>query len=137
MLKRFIHYYKPYKKIFVLDMLASLSVSIIAIVYPIITREMLNDLIPNKKFDLIIIFGVILLLVYLLKMGLNYFIQYYGHMMGVSMQADMRSDLFKHIQLLPFSFFDDHETGKIMTRMTSDLFDICELAHHGPENIII
>jgi len=118
-------------------MLASLSVSIIAIVYPIITREMLNDLIPNKKFDLIIIFGVILLLVYLLKMGLNYFIQYYGHMMGVSMQADMRSDLFKHIQLLPFSFFDDHETGKIMTRMTSDLFDICELAHHGPENIII
>ena len=137
MLKRFIHYYKPYKKIFVLDMLASLSVSIIAIVYPIITREMLNDLIPNKKFDLIIVFGVILLLVYLLKMGLNYFIQYYGHMMGVSMQADMRSDLFKHIQLLPFSFFDDHETGKIMTRMTSDLFDICELAHHGPENIII
>jgi len=137
MLKRFIRYYKPYKKIFVLDMLASLSVSIIAIVYPIITREMLNDLIPNKKFDLIIIFGIVLLLAYLLKMGLNYFIQYYGHMMGVSMQADMRLDLFKHIQLLPFSFFDDHETGKIMTRMTSDLFDICELAHHGPENIII
>ncbi|MGI6607996.1 MAG: ABC transporter ATP-binding protein [Erysipelotrichaceae bacterium] len=137
MLKRFIRYYKPYIMIFILDMLASLSVSVIAIVYPVITREMLNDLIPNKKFDMIIIFGIILLMVYLLKMGLNYFIQYYGHMMGVSMQADMRSDLFRHIQLLPFSFFDDHETGKIMTRMTSDLFDICELAHHGPENIII
>ncbi len=137
MFKRFIHYYKPYKKIFILDMLASLSVAIIAIVYPIITREMLNNLIPNKKFDMIIIFGIILLLVYLLKMGLNFFIQYYGHLMGVAMQADMRSDLFRHIQLLPFSFFDDHETGKIMTRMTSDLFDICELAHHGPENIII
>ncbi len=137
MLKRFISYYKPHKKIFILDMLASLSVSIIAIVYPIITREMLNDLIPNRKFDLIIIFGLILLIVYLIKMGLNYFIQYYGHLMGVAMQADMRSDLFRHIQLLPFSFFDDHETGKIMTRMTSDLFEICELAHHGPENIII
>ncbi len=137
MLKRFIRYYKPYRKIFILDMLASLSVAVIAIVYPIITREMLNDLIPNKKFDMIIIFGIVLLLIYLLKMGLNFFIQYYGHLMGVAMQADMRSDLFKHIQLLPFSFFDDHETGKIMTRMTSDLFDICELAHHGPENIII
>ncbi len=137
MLKRFVRYYKPYRKIFILDMLASLSVAIIAIVYPIITREMLNDLIPNKKFDMIIIFGIVLLLIYLLKMGLNFFIQYYGHLMGVAMQADMRSDLFKHIQLLPFSFFDDHETGKIMTRMTSDLFDICELAHHGPENIII
>lgn len=137
MLKRFIRYYKPYKKIFILDMLASLAVAVIAIVYPVITREMLNDLIPNRKFDMIIIFGIILLLVYLLKMGLIYFIQYYGHLMGVAMQADMRSDLFRHIQLLPFSFFDDHETGKIMTRMTSDLFDICELAHHGPENIII
>ncbi len=137
MLKRFIRYYKPYKKLFALDMLASLTVAILAVVYPIITREMLNDLIPNKKFDMIILFGIILLLIYLLKMGLNYFIQYYGHLMGVAMQADMRSDLFKHIQLLPFSFFDDHETGKIMTRMTSDLFDICELAHHGPENIII
>ena len=72
MFKRFIHYYKPYKKIFILDMLASLSVAIIAIVYPIITREMLNNLIPNKKFDMIIIFGIILLLVYLLKMGLNF-----------------------------------------------------------------
>ena len=137
MLKRFLSYYKPYKKIFVLDMLASFTMSVIAIFYPIITREMLNELIPNKKYTEIVIYGVGLLLIYLMRMGLSYFVQYQGHMMGVKMQKQMRSDLFAHIEKLPFSFFDNNETGKIMTRMTSDLFDVVELAHHGPENVLI
>ncbi len=137
MLKRFASYYKPHMRIFILDMLASLSISLIGIVYPMITREMLNVLIPEKKYELIVIFGVTLLVLYFVKMLLNFFIQYYGHVMGVRMQAQMRSDMFNHLEKLPYSFYDNNETGKIMSRMTNDLMDISELAHHGPENILI
>lgn len=137
MFKRFISYYKPHKLTFTLDMLASFAMSVIAIFYPMITRKMLNELIPQERYREIVIYGLCLLLVYLLRMGLSYFVQYQGHMMGVKMQEQMRSDLFAHIEKLPISFFDNNETGKIMTRMTSDLFDVVELAHHGPENIII
>ena len=136
-LKRFLVYYKPHKKIFTLDMLASLLVSLIGIVYPIVTRNMLNDLIPNRNYRMVVIFGLALLALYFCKMLLNFFIQYYGHIMGVRMQAQMRSDMFNHLEKLPYSYFDNHETGKIMSRMTNDLMDISELAHHGPENILI
>lgn len=137
MLKRFASYYRPHMKIFILDMMASLAISLIGIVYPMITREMLNELIPEKKYMLIVVFGITLLALYFIKMLLNYFIQYYGHVMGVRMQAQMRSDMFNHLEKLPYSFYDNNETGKIMSRMTNDLMDISELAHHGPENIII
>ena len=137
MLKRFLKYYKPHKKIFVLDMGASFLVSVIGIFYPIVTRMMLNDLIPNHKYKNLIIFAIILLGLYFVRMLLNYFIQYQGHVMGVKMQASMRRDMFIHLEKLPFSFYDNHETGKIMSRMTNDLMDISELAHHGPENLII
>ena len=137
MLKRFISYYKPHKLVFALDMLSSLGVSLIGIVYPMVTRTMLNDLIPNRSYRMIVIFGMTLLLLYAVKMMLNYFIQYVGHVMGVKMQAQMRRDMFEHLEKLPYSFYDTHETGKIMSRMTNDLMDISELAHHGPENIII
>ncbi|MBR5295285.1 MAG: ABC transporter ATP-binding protein [Clostridia bacterium] len=137
MLKRFLSYYKPHKLLFFSDMLASFLVSIIAIFYPIVTRSMLNDLIPNRKWKEIVFFGLMLLLLYAIRMLLMFFIQYKGHVMGVRMQAQMRSELFSHIEKLPFSFFDANETGKIMSRMTSDLQEITELAHHGPENVII
>ena len=137
MLKRFLAYYKPHKKIFVADMIAALLVSMIGVFYPVITRTMLNDLIPNRNYRMIVIFGASLLGLYFVRMLLNFFIQYYGHIMGVRMQAQMRSDMFNHLEKLPFSYFDDHETGKIMSRMTNDLMDVSELAHHGPENLII
>ncbi len=137
MFKRFLSYYKPHKKLFVLDMLASLSVALLGILYPIVTRTMLNDLIPNRQYRMIIIAGVSLFVLYFIRMLLNYFIQYQGHMMGVRMQGQMRSEMFRHLEKLPFSFYDNNETGKIMSRMTSDLNDIAELAHHGPENFII
>ena len=137
LVRRFIQYYKPHKKLFILDMCASVAVALIGVVYPIITRTMLNTLIPEKKYAMIIILGLTLLAMYVAKMLLNYFIQYKGHMMGVYMQATMRSDLFDHLEKLPYSFYDHHETGKIMSRMTNDLFDVVELAHHGPENLII
>ena len=137
MLRRFIAYYKPHKKLFILDMLASFCVSLIGIVYPIVTRNMLNDYIPNKNYQAIVFFGMTLLLLYFVRMLLRYFIQYEGHMMGIRMQAAMRRDLFNHLEKLPYSFYDEHETGKIMSRMTNDLMEVSELAHHGPENIII
>lgn len=137
MLKRFFSYYKPHKKLFAADMLASLLISLIGIVYPMITRKMLNQLIPNREYRLIVVFGIGLLFVYLIRMFLNYFVQYYGHVMGVKMQAQMRSDMFSHLEKLPYGYYDEHETGKIMSRMTNDLMDISELAHHGPENVII
>ncbi len=137
MLKRFMAYYKPHKLLFFFDMLASLAVAAIAITYPMITRTMLNTYIPDNNIRMVVVCGGALLCVYLLRMGLNYFIQYYGHVMGVKMQAQMRSDMFNHLEKLPYSFFDNHETGKIMSRMTNDLMDISELAHHGPENLLI
>ena len=137
MLKRFLSYYKPHKLIFSLDMLASLGMSVIGIFYPIVLRRMLNDFIPNNKLNLIITFALVLCGLYLVRMGLNYFIQYEGHVMGVRMQAQMRRDMFKNLQRLPYSYYDNNETGKIMSRMTNDLMEISELAHHGPENIIL
>ena len=137
MIKRFAHYYKPHKKIFAMDMAASFLVAVIGMVYPIVTRYMLNDWIPEQKINLIIIGGSLLLIAYLMRLGLRYFIQYYGHLMGVRMQAEMRSDMFNKLQRLPYSYFDKEETGNIMSRITNDLFEISELAHHGPENIFI
>ncbi len=137
MLKKFFSYYKPHRKMFTLDMLASFAVSTLGIFYPIVTRAMLNDYIPNYRYDMVVIFGAVLLGLYLVRMGLDYFIQYQGHMVGIKMQAQMRSDMFNHLQKLPYKFYDDNETGKIMSRMTNDLWEVSELAHHGPENIII
>ena len=137
MLKRFLSYYKPHKVMFTLDMLASLVVALLGMLYPVITRYMLNDFIPNKQFNYIIFFGVALFVIYLIRMLLNYFIQYYGHIVGVKMQAQMRRDMFNHLQKLPYKFYDNNETGKLMSRMTNDLNDVSELAHHGPETVII
>ncbi len=137
MLKKFMSYYKPHKTVFAFDMAASLLVSVITVVYPIVTRLMLNDFIPNKKYDLIVVFGIVLFIIYFTKMFLDLFIQYKGHVMGTKIQAAMRKDLFIHLQKLPYNFFDTNETGKLMSRLTNDLFEVSELAHHGPEMLII
>ena len=137
MLKRFISYYKPHKKMLALDMLAALLISVIGMVYPIVTRKMLNDYIPNKMYSTIVVAGLVVLALYVIRMLMRYFVQYYGHMIGVRMQSQMRQDLFAHLQKLPYKFYDNNETGRIMTRITSDLFEVCELAHHGPENLLI
>ena len=118
-------------------MTAAFLIAVTGIAYPIITRVMLSDWIPNNNLNLIIIGGASLVTIYLVRMGLRYFVQYYGHVMGVHMQGEMRTDLFNKLQTLPYSYFDNHETGVIMSTMTNDLFDISELAHHGPENLFI
>jgi len=137
MLKRFLAYYKPHKFMLSMDMLAAFVMSVIGMVYPMVTQDMLNDYIPNKEYMSIIIAGIIVLALYVIRMLLNYFVSYYGHMIGVSMQSQMRKDLFAHLEKLPYKFFDNNETGRIMSRITSDLFEVCELAHHGPENLLI
>ena len=137
MFKRFIHYYHNHKLILTLDLFASFLIAVTGIGYPFITRIMLNEWIPNGDMKYIIIGGASLVGIYLVRMGLRYFVQYYGHVMGVRMQGEMRTDLFNKLQKLPYSYFDNHETGVIMSTMTNDLFEISELAHHGPENLFI
>ncbi len=138
MLKKFFKYYKPHRFMLTLDMTASLIIALIGMVYPIITEKMLSAFIEGTQtVKMIVTASLVVLGLYIVRLFLRYFVQYYGHLIGTSMQAKMRSDLFVHIQKLPFSFYDENETGKIMSRMTSDLFEISELAHHGPENVIV
>ena len=137
MLKRFISYYKPHRKLFALDMLASLIIAIIGMIYPIVTRLVFKTYVPENNVKMIIICGIVLFVIYFIRMLLKFFVQYYGHIIGVKMQAKMRKDLFEHLEELPYSYYDEHETGKIMSRLTNDLVDVSELAHHGPENFFI
>lgn len=137
MLKRFISYYKPVKKILITDMLCAFAVAVCDLFYPMITRNIINIYVPNQKFQLMITWLVVLGLIYILKLGLNYYITYYGHIMGVKMQAHMRKDIFEHLQDLPFVFFDENKTGSLSSRIINDLMDISELAHHGPEDLFI
>ncbi|WP_125153507.1 ABC transporter ATP-binding protein [Clostridium rectalis] len=137
MVRDFMKYYKPHKKLFILDLICAFFVSICDLFYPMITRSIINDYVPNKNLKFLIIWSVVLLFIYLIKKGLNYFLQYWGHVVGVRMQGDMRRDIFKHLQKLPFTFFDENKTGVIMSRIVNDLMDISELAHHGPEDLFI
>ena len=137
MIKNFIKYYKPYKKLFFMDLLAALLFAACNLVYPMITRNIMNEVVPNKDLKMLIILGFTLLFIFIMKAFLNHFMQYWGHVVGVRMQADMRSEVFTHLQKLPNSYFDNHKSGVIMSRIINDLMDISELAHHGPEDLFI
>lgn len=137
MIKRFIKYYKNYRLLFTLDMVCALFAALISLFYPVITRKMINTYIPKGNIRMVVILSLFLLGVYLLKAFLNYFIQRYGHSVGTRIQADMRRDLFAHMQTLPLSFFDKNKTGALLSRITSDLFEVSELAHHGPEDLFL
>ncbi|BAK80208.1 putative ABC transporter ATP-binding protein [Candidatus Arthromitus sp. SFB-mouse-Yit] len=120
-----------------MDMLAAFMVAIIDLVYPMITRNIINDAVPNRNIRMIFVFCIILLVIFIIKAGLNYFIQYYGHVVGVRMQGDMRRKVFKHLQKLPNEYFSNNKTGAIMSRIVNDLMEISELAHHGPEDVFV
>ncbi len=137
LLKRFVKFYKPHKKLFVVDMLCALLIAVFNLLYPYITKEIINNYVPNKLLNLLLAAAGILLAVYAIKALLNFVLQYWGHLVGVRIQADMRSQLFNHLQKLPFKYYDDNKTGVIMSRMTNDLFEIAELAHHGPEDVFL
>jgi len=137
MLKRFLRYYKGHTKLFILDMFCVLLLAACDLTYPLLTRTIIKDYIPNRQAKIIFIFGAIMLALCGLKIILNYIIQYYGHVVGVGMQADMRRDVFEHLQKLPLKYFDNNKTGTIMSRIINDLMDVSELAHHGPEDVIL
>lgn len=137
MIKEFVKYYKPHKKLFAIDMFCAFLVSICDLFYPMITRNIINDYVPNQNLRLLVVCSITLIFIYALKLVLNYFIQYWGHVVGVRMQADMRKKIFKHLQKLPFNYFDNNKTGVIMSRIMNDLMEISELAHHGPEDLFI
>ena len=137
MIKKFISYYKPYKKLFILDLIVATIATICSLIYPMMIRVLINETIPNKEIKVIGIFAIILMLLYLIKAGCCYFMQYFGHLVGVGMQADMRRDMFNHLEELPNSYFDNNRTGDLMSRMINDLMEISELAHHGPEDLFI
>lgn len=135
--KRFVKYYKPHKGTFTMDMLCSFGYSILGLGYPLLSRPILNTYIPDGNIKMVVILSLALLTAYVIRQAFNYYVSYFGHVMGVKIQAKMRSDLFTHLEKLPYSYYDNSETGQLMTRMTNDLFNVAELAHHGPENLFI
>ena len=137
MLKSFARYYKPHWKLFVLDMVCALIAASCDLMYPVISRNIINTYIPDKNLQLIFSWCAALLVIYIIQTIMQYIMQYQGHVVGVRMQADMRRDVFTHLQKLPFSYFDEHKTGIIMSRIVNDLMDISEFAHHGPEDLFI
>ncbi len=136
MIRRFLSYYKPYKRELSLDLLVGVLGALCSLVYPIFSRTIINDFIPDGNLKMIFLFAGLLLLAYTFKCFFNYYLARYGHYLGVKMQADMRRDLFNHMERLPCSFFDKNKTGALMSRLTNDLFEVSELAHHGPEDVL-
>ncbi|MBQ1260847.1 MAG: ABC transporter ATP-binding protein [Clostridia bacterium] len=137
MIKKFLSYYKPHVRLFTLDMLCAVVVSVCGLFYPSVAKEIINTYVPDKNLSMIIKSAILLLCIYLIKAVCSYVVGYYGHVVGVRMQRDMRRDLFSKYEKLPFSYFDDHKTGDLLSRITNDLHEVSELAHHGPENLLL
>lgn len=137
MIRKFISYYKPHKKLFFMDMFFAFLISAIDLIFPMVSREIMNNVIPNKQLDLLIKWSIVLAILSIIRYISNYIVSYWGHVLGVYIEYDMRRELFTHLQTLPFSYYDNTKTGHIMSRLVNDLRDVVELAHHGPEDIFI
>lgn len=137
LIKRFISYYKPHKKLFFIDMFFAFLISIADLIFPVFSRKMINEIIPAGRMDLLVKWTIMMILLFILRYVSFYIVAYWGHLLGVRIEHDMRSDVFTHLQTLPFSYYDNTKTGHIMSRIINDLRDITELAHHGPEDLFI
>ena len=133
----FLSYYKPHLKLFILDMCCALGIALVDLAFPYVSRLSMQSLLPSGLFGTFFAVMGILLGAYALRAGMHFIVTYFGHMMGVLIEADIRRDLFQHMQDLSFSFYDKNRTGQLMSRATNDLFEITELAHHGPEDLFI
>ncbi len=133
----FLSYYKPHLKLFILDMACALGIALVDLAFPWASRQALNELLPQSLYAAFFTVMGILLAAYALRSVMYFIVTYWGHMMGVRIEADIRRDLFGHMQDLSFSFYDKNRTGQLMSRATNDLFEITELAHHGPEDLFI
>lgn len=136
-LRIFFSYFKPHLRLFLLDMTCAILVSAIDLAFPLISRSAMYDMLPNQLYRTFFTVMAIVVLAYVLRSLLNYIICYWGHTFGIRVEADIRRDLFTHMQDLGFDFYDKNRTGQLMSRLTSDLFDVTELAHHGPEDTVI
>ena len=140
MIKRFIKYYKPHRKLLFVDLLFACLISIIDLVFPMVTKNVLKECETNQNLQFlrtILIIGLVLLIFYIIRFILSYFIGYYGHVMGIKLETDIRSDLFKKYQELDYQYFDDKKTGELMSNLTTHLHDVSEMSHHAPEDIFI
>lgn len=139
-LKKMISYYKPYKRVFFADTFFAIIASIVALIIPLVVRYITSKVVhmnPQQAFKQILYIAIAVFVLIIIQIYCNYFISNYGHVMGAKIEYDMRAEIFAHFQKMPFSFFDDQKVGQLMSRITSDLFDITELLHHGPENVTI
>ncbi|MHC0037043.1 ABC transporter ATP-binding protein [Pseudoneobacillus sp. C159] len=137
MIRRFFSYYKPHKKLFILDFSSAVVVAILELAFPLAVSWFIDTLLPEGNWSTIVSVSAGLLLVYIVSMLLQFVVNYWGHKLGINIETDMRQQLFQHIQKQSFRFFDNTKTGHIMSRITNDLFDLGELAHHGPEDLFI
>jgi len=137
LLKKFVSYYKPHKKLFFIDMFFAFLISAFDLVFPMVSRNIVDKIIPAGRMDLLLRWTIIMIALFILRYISYYIVSYWGHVLGVYIEHDMRRDLFSHLQTLPFSYYDNTKTGHIMSRLVNDLRDITELAHHGPEDLFI
>lgn len=137
MIRRFLSYYRPHKKLFTIDFSAAVIVAILELAFPLAVQWFIDSLLPSGNWSMIVSVSLGLLTFYVISTFLQYIVNYLGHMLGINIETDMRQQLFTHVQRQSFRFFDNTKTGHIMSRITNDLFDLGELAHHGPEDIFI
>ncbi len=133
----FLSYFKNHKGLFILDMCCAVAIALIDLAFPLVTRSALYDMLPNQMYKTFFTIMIAVVVAYVLRSVLNFIITYYGHTFGIRVEADIRRDLFRHMQTLSFDFYDRNRTGHLMSRLTSDLFEITEFAHHGPEDLVI
>ncbi len=132
----FLSYFARHKKLFAIDVLCAVGIAAIDLAFPLVTRSALYDMLPNQMYRTFFTIMALVVCSYLLRSVLNFIVAYYGHTFGIRVEADIRRDLFQHMQELSFDFYDENRTGKLMARLTSDLFELTELAHHGPEDLL-
>ncbi|MGM9627486.1 MAG: ABC transporter ATP-binding protein [Faecousia sp.] len=135
-LRIFLGYFKNHKKLFAIDMLCAVVIAAVDLLFPLVTRSALYDMLPGKLYRTFFTVMAVMLGCYVLRAFLNYIVCYYGHTFGIRVEADIRKDLFQHMQEMSFDFYDANRTGQLMSRLTSDLFELTELAHHGPEDLV-
>ncbi|MBW4084982.1 ABC transporter ATP-binding protein [Paenibacillus sp. S150] len=137
MLRRFFSYYRPYKKLFFLDFTCAVGAGLLELAFPVAVNKFIDDLLPGQDWPLILVACIALMAIYALNTAMQYIVTYWGHMLGINIETDMRKKMFNHIQKLSFRFFDNNKTGHLIGRITNDLNDIGEVAHHGPEDVFI
>lgn len=137
MLREFFSYYKPYRKLFSIDFGCAILSGVLELLFPVAVNKVIDTVLPTGNFKTIILVCSLLFALYLFSMTLNYIVVYLGHTLGINIETDMRRKLFAHLQKHSFEYYDEKKTGELMSRLTTDLFDISEVAHHGPEDVFI